>query len=188
MTVGPPSPLRDNAHRNSANAAGWSTRHARRCGTRRYRIAEEATERQRRSGCNNQVGRNGFFLPAAPADHPRKPLLRGLRRRFPNTCAAGGIVPDNGGTAPGGTLCPFRWLDTSAEPSAATTAVPPPCIRRRNKTSARSKGESDGRSLCTGSAATAAHRGGIETPAEMKQAERGPREVVLPTVKPRFEA
>jgi hypothetical protein len=101
---------------------------------------------------------------------------------------AGGIVLDSGGTAPGGTLYPFRWLDTSAEPSAATTAVPPPGIRRCNKTSARSKGESDGHSPCAGNAATAARRGGIETRAEMKQAERGPREVVLPKVKPRFEA
>lgn len=188
MAVGPRSPTRDNARRNPANAAGSSTRHAKRCGTKSYRIAEEATERKRRSGCNNQVGCNGFFLPAAPADHPRKPFLGGLRRRFPNTCVAGGIVPDSGGTAPGGTLCPFRWLDTSAAPSAATTAARPPYTRRCNKTFAHSKAENDGRSLCTGNAATAARKGGIETPVEMKQAERGPREVVLPTVKPRSEA
>lgn len=169
--AGPQTLPGDSPRSGSANAAGSSRRRAKPRGTRSYRIAEEVTEVRRRSGCSTQAGRNRFFLPAGPADDPRPPFSTRFQANSPNSGGPGGIVLDSGGTVRAGRLSPFRWLDTSAGPSAATTGGPPPCTRGCNRTFARNTAEKDDRTPCTGNAASAARRRGIETPAQMMQTE-----------------
>ena len=144
-----------------------------------------------RTGCSSRDERNKFFsrkAPAAPADDPRTPFSGPARRHFPNTGSADDSVPDTGGSVRDGRPSPAHWPDTSPALGLATSGAPLPDTQGCSSTVARRTEETNDPSLRTSTAATEVGRGDIEIPVEIKQTDGGPREVLLPKVKPRFEA
>jgi len=187
----PPSSSTGSRNRPAANAPPSSTPYATHSGRRSYRIAEEANERRPRIGCSSQDGGKKFFprtAPAAPGDDPRSPFSCPSDPHFPNTCHADDSVLGSGDSVRGGKPFPAHWRGTSPALAPETSGGPLLDRQGRSSTVARSRAETDDRSLRTSTAATVAGRGDIEIPSEMKQAEGGPREVPLPKVKPRAEA
>ncbi len=98
----------------------------------------------------------------------------------------GDTVPDSAGTVRGGRPSLARWPGTSVALGLATSSGPRPDTPGCSTPGARSRVESDARSAST--AATEADTGDLAIPVEMEHDEGGPREVLLPTVKPRFGA
>jgi hypothetical protein len=136
---------------------------------------------RRRTGCNNQAGRNKFFSPPAPGDDPRAPHATSFPKLSPAKSASPPVVAgDNDGTAADDAPCPARSPDNSPEPAVATTAVPFPDTPYHSNTFARNKGESDAHNPPTGNRATADSTQAIEIAIRMDQTEEGSREVPLP--------